>query len=303
MKLCIIITGLIRTFFNQGRDELQKVIHSSFATYNKIHIVMVISGKYDNRINEFITQRSIQNITVDVIPFDTIETSAFNNAKINNNKYIQNKNKYLSADNLARREIENPDNYLNGATYQFYQLKKGIDKMKEYETSNNMSFDVCMKTRFDVKYPIHFYPFVHNETAPAEDKIFLNNENREYFKSIFHNVHDIIHFLKQENITLPQCRTPYYKFSFGGSYLNNYISLENIANGSNKILYMYNDHVIFGNRENFIDLDNLFDEYGMIDSSLNIHHYYAPEAQLLMYCFKRGINPIMYLHDCYTIIR
>ena len=66
---------------------------------------------------------------------------------------------------------------------------------------------------------------------------------------------------------------------------------------------MYNDHIIFGSREQFIKLSYLYDNYGIMDTSLNINHYYAQEAQLLIFCFNYNINPIMYLHDCYSIIR
>ena len=59
---------------------------------------------------------------------------------------------------------------------------------------------------------------------------------------------------------------------------------------------MYNDYVIFGKRQNFIKLKYFFDEFGIIDHSLNINHSFAAESQLLIFCFSKQINPIMYFH-------
>ena len=168
--------------------------------------------------------------------------------------------------------------------------------METYEKKNNILFDVCMKTRFDINYPEKFYPFVHTPNTDIIDKITLNNENKMFFQRYFTNINDHIHFLKQQKIKLPDCWSSHRKYNFGGYYLNNYISLENITNGSDEILYMYNDYVIFGKRQNFIKLKDFFDEYGIIDHSLNINHSFAAESQLLIFCFEKQINPIMYLH-------
>jgi hypothetical protein len=306
MSLCIIINGVIRTFFNKGLESFEKMIKTSKEKYSKIHIIMVISGEYDRTlILNFILQMNSQDISVETYDFHVNEINEINEImkeKMINENYLKLKEKYFSQENDARNEINNPDLFINNTPiYQFYQLKIAIEKMIEYEINNNIIFNLCMRTRFDVNYPYNFYPLVHNNDASLEDKIYLNKENKDYFNSFFNNIDDFIFFLKEQKITLPTCRTPYFKYSFGGCYLNNYISLENIKNGSNNILYMYNDFIIFGERSQFIQLKDFICEYGILDSSLNINHFYAQEAQLLIFCFKHNMNPIMYVNDIHLI--
>jgi hypothetical protein len=304
MNLCIIITGLVRTFFNKGLESFNKMLNISLEKYTKIHIILVISGEYDKvQIEKFILQMKLKTIDVELCEYHIDETNELHYSTIHNNKYLKLREKYLSENNVAKNEISDVDHYLKIILHQFYQLSKGIDNMIEYEKRSNTSFNVCMRTRFDLEYPINFYPLIHENDAPLLDKIFLNKENTDYFLTISNDIDQFIQFLKSQKIILPSCRTPYYKFSFGGSYLNNYVSLENIKAGCNNILYMYNDHVIFGSREQFIKLKQFVFEYGTMETPLNINHFFAAEAQLLIFCFNNNINPIMYLHDCYTIIR
>ena len=304
MNLCIIITGLIRTFFDKGLESFNKMLNISLEKYSKIHIILVISGEYDKvKIENFILQMKTKNVDIELYQFNIDETNEIYNLKIKNDKYLKLKEKYLNENNIAKNEIYDVDKFIQQhVIYQFYQLTKGIEKMIEYETSNNIIFNVCMRTRFDIEYPNSFYPLIHENDAPLLDKIFLNKENKG-FLTIFNNIDEFINFLKEQKITLPECRTSHYKYSFGGYYLNNYLSLENIKYGNNNILYMYNDHIIFGLREQFIKLKEFVYDYGIMDTSLNINHFFAPEAQLLIFCFNNNINPIMYLHDCYSIIR
>lgn len=305
MNLCIIITGLIRTFFNKGLESFNKMLNISLEKYTKIHIVLVVSGEYDKvQMENFILQmKKITKIDIELYEYNIDEVDEIYNSKINNDKYLNLKGKYLSQNNSARYDINDVDKYLKICILQFYQLSKGIEKMIEYETGNNIIFDLCMKTRFDVEYPDNFYPLIHGHDAPLIEKIFLNKENTNFFLAIFDNIDGFIHFLKNQNIILPTCRTPHKKFSFGGSYLNNYLSLENIKAGNNDILYMYNDHIIFGSRDQFVKLKEFVFDYGIMETPLNINHFFAAEAQLLIFCFNNNINPIMYLHDCYTILR
>lgn len=304
MNLCIIITGLVRTFFDKGLESFNKMLNISLEKYTKIHIILVISGDYDKvQIENFILQTKLKKIDIELCEYNMDEINEIHNSKMNNDKYLKLKETYLSENNVAKNEIYDVDKYIETISHQFYQLSKGIEKMKEYEKRNNILFGVCMRTRFDVEYPNNFYPLIHENDAPLLDKIFLNKENADFFLTISNDIDRFIHFLKNQKIILPSCRTPHYKFSFGGSYLNNYLSLENIKAGSNNILYMYNDHVIFGSREQFVKLKQFVFECGIMETPLNINHFFAAEAQLLIFCFNNNINPIMYLHDCYTILR
>ena len=301
MNLCIIILGLIRTFFYKGYNSLKPVLEKCLEKYQKIHMIVIVSGRYDeNRMKQFIQDMNVINISVELHEFQQHYIDKEHFAKINTEKYIQKKEEYLHQKNIAKIEIGDPDYYIFSGTYQFYQLRQGIQEMMHYEKRNEMTFDICMKTRFDIEYPKHFYPFIHDKDSSFIDKIYLNPENKSYFEKKIENIEDHIYLLKENPIELPECRTPYD--SFGGAYFNNYISLENIKNGSNDILYMYNDYIIFGNREQFIKLEGFFSEYGIMDTSLNIYHYYAQEAQILIYCFNHNIDPIMYKHDINPIM-
>ena len=304
MNLCIIITGLVRTFFNKGLESFNKMLDISLEKYTKIHIILVISGDYDKvQIENFMLHMKLKKIDIELYEYNIDEINEIYNSKMKNDKYLKIKEKYLSQTNVAKNEIYDVDKYFHIILHQFYQLSKGIEKMIEYEKKSNTLFNVCMRTRFDVEYPNNFYPLIHKNNAPLLDKIFLNKENAEFFLTISNNIDEFIHFLKNQKIILPNCRTPYYEFSFGGTYLNNYLSLENIKNGSNDIMYMYNDHIIFGSREHFVKLKEFVFDYGIMETPLNINHWFAAEAQLLIFCFNNNINPIMYLHDCYTILR
>jgi hypothetical protein len=301
MNLCIIILGLIRTFFYKGYNSLKPVLEKCLEKYQKIHIILIVSSRYDeNRIKQFIEDMNIIKISVELHEFQQHYIDKEHFAKIKTEKYIQKKEEYLNQNNSAKIEIGDPEYYIFSGTYQFYQLRQGIQEMKKYEEKNEILFDICMKTRFDIEYPKEFYPFIHDKDCSFIDKIYLNQENKSYFENRIENIDKHIHILKENPIELPDCRTSYH--SFGGAYFNNYISLENIKNGSNNILYMYNDYIIFGNREQFIKLEGFFSEYGIMDTSLNIYHYYAQEAQILIYCFNHDINPIMYKHNTFQIM-
>ena len=162
--------------------------------------------------------------------------------------------------------------------------------MLNYEIQNNIKFDICIKSRFDFEYPTNFYPLVHDKNASIIDKLFLNNEIKLVFQNIFNDLEindlqTLINIIKNQPYLSDSNTSLILEFSFGGSYLNNFISLENILNGKDNILYMYNDFIIFGFREQFIKLSYLYDEYGIMDTTLNFSHFISPESQLLMFCF------------------
>ena len=198
------------------------------------------------------------------------------------------KEKYLSQNNIAHYEInkDNIDFMNNKYSYQFYQLKIGIEKMLEYEINNSTKFNVCMKSRFDTAFTNLFYPYVPNNDVDIFSKICLDDEFKILISNKFDNsIDNLITYLKNQNIELPNCRVINENDSFGGNYFNNFISIYNIKNGSDNILYSYQDYYIWGNRDVFIKLIDFFDNYSVIETSLNIPHYYAPEAQLLLFCF------------------
>jgi len=278
MNLCIIMLGQIRTFFNDGVNSLYPVLYSCLDKYDKVHIILIISGEYPiDHITTFTNYLNCKNITFEIEEFHVSEVDPIIDARIKTDTFICNMTDMI------------PDYCIKRATYQHYQLKKGIERMINYEKKNNITFDVAMKTRFDLYYPPNFYPWIHPKNASIIDKICLNEENKYFLESKWRDIDRQIAYFKEN----PWPRDDH---SLGGENFNNYISPENIKNGSDHILYMYNDFLIFGNKMDFIKLAGLFDVYGLMDITLPMGRRYSPESQTIMFCFNHDIDPIMYVH-------
>ena len=302
-NLCIIITGLVRTFFNKGLISFMNMIEVSKKKYKKIHIIIIISGNFSKEnINFFIEKLNSINITCDKYIYEdyNILSNNYNKNRIKLEKYIELKNNYMKQNNNAHNEIFDPDEYISSRTIQFHQLEIGIEKLIKYELINDINFDVIMRTRFDVLYDKLFYPHIHSSDSNLVDKILLNENIKNIFKNTFKVdvlSENYISYLKNNKIELPECRVKIRDISLGSAYFNNYISIQNIKKGNNDILYCFNDYYFFGKKDVFLKLKNFFNEYGLLDTNLNIPHFYAPESQLLIYCFNKNINPIMYLNN------
>jgi hypothetical protein len=185
----------------------------------------------------------------------------------------------------------------SGVNRHYHQLEKGVLLLLEYEKMNK-SFDMCMRMRFDTKIvDPFFYPHV-----PETNKITFNESIRaKLYKTMselkLSSIQEYAQFLKENQITVPNYITKYDP-SFGCYFFNNYISLENLVEQED-VLYAFVDHVIFGKRNVFIQLQHLFRDYALIESSLNqkgMQAFFCPEVQLLIYCFHHHINPLMYTH-------
>jgi len=161
-----------------------------------------------------------------------------------------------------------------------------------------------MKTRFDMPYFEGFYPHEKHTCDSIENKILFDEFNKvPYYNTlkkynIESSFNNVVNLLKSLHIPHPKCRIeePLVPISFGGTYFYNYVSLENILSGNHDILYAFNDFVFFANRNLFVKLKNLFNNYGICEIPYNIPHYYAPESQLLIYCLNNNINILTYTH-------
>ena len=295
MKLCVIVLGLVRTFFTGPSENFLKMLDICLEKYTTIHVIFIVSGQDGfTEVREFSEKLTEKNISTELHQFEIEQASDGFARKFSNQSYLDQVSKYTIHKSDAYKEIWDPTAWTKLGALQFFQLKIGIEKMLDYEKNSGIVLDVCMKTRFDTNYPENFYPFVHNKDATYLDKIYFNAENKAFFSTKIPDIKTHIEFLKTNQISLPSCRTEHIDVSFGGSYFSNYLSLENIEGGNDRILYMYNDFFIFGSRTEFIELQYLFDEYGCIETNLIIPHYFAQEAQVLLFCFSRGISPIMY---------
>jgi len=301
--LAVILQGQIRTFFTKdGCTEFIRVIDNSLAYYDKIYVSIIISGEYSiEKIDWFKSELDRMNVNWNIIFFDKSDTDKLTDIKIKNPNFILQKDRYMKTHTYAKNEISNVDAFTKNACYQFHQLLIGIHDIIIFEKKTGIQSDCIMKTRFDVKYHTEFFPTYPENSSTFEEKLCFNEKIRFLVKNVYNidtTSDNFIQQLKKKLIIHPYCRVSqdFFPKSFGGAYFYNWYSLENIKNGDSNILYCLNDHVLFGKRDVFLKLSDLLDSYGTIESSININHYYAQEAQLLMFCIENKINPLMY-HD------
>ena len=309
---CIIITGELRSFKEKiNQHHLLNVLLKTKEKYSKILLVCILNVIEPNDISIlkcFCHENNVNNI---IINYNTEiykdELMKILLEKSLNDKYIKIKNEYLNTEsnNKAKNEINitNIDDYLFISSIQFHQLKIGIYNMYKYERNNNIIFDVIMRTRYDAYYPDLFYPKVYDDNENIIKKVFYNNININFYNEIsknlkINNINSLLNFLMEKKIILPEERINYnlVNISLGGTYYYNSLSLKNIIDGDNNILYSFNDWFYFGKRSVFLNLYLFVDECFLIDNyqDLNIHHIYAAEAQLIMFCVKKNIQIIMY---------
>jgi hypothetical protein len=266
---------------------------------------MITSGEYSSdNMNAFVSYLTNAGVTSDIIQFDSSITDNIMNDRILDEEYIFHKNNYLiQTNNRALQELHDVDTVLGRSIYQIHQLNIGINRLLEYETQNHMKFDTVMKTRFDLWYHQDFCPILPSrDTLDAETILTLNDTVKQVFRSrgICASSNEFKDFLKSQSIQMPNYTVPdnILSISLGGKYLSNYHAIESVLNGKRNILYSFNDYMIFGNRDDFVKLQDLIYEYGKLRyEGLSLYHYYAAEANYLMFCFKHDITPIMYLED------
>lgn len=326
-SLAIISTGSFRVFFKN--DEFIQLLKRCKLHYEFIYIFLVINDEINEevfiKLNTLFENVELQNNyeIIDFKPFINVLNQC-NLKKKENEKYNKLRNEYLQNNHSKAKEFLSDPNemtiyskcggsihnkntiignieWLDLATIQFYQLKIGIENLLEYEKNTNMKFDIIMKTRLDLdKYPDEFYPYVPNEDESVMNKISFGRQN---IKSVIdtklselnsNKIEDFIEYLKNQKIISPNIFSDDMPHNFGGMYFNNYISLENINNGDNNILYSINDHFYFSKRDIFIKLKDFYDNFALLDNEPDILHYYAPESQFLLYCFQNNINILMY---------
>ena len=305
---CIIVTGQLRVFKNNQYHLINMLLQTE-KQYLNLLVIFVLNSETNEDMNflkKICDEKCINNIIVNynVDQYKNI-FSNFNSKKILNEKYIKIKNNYLNQNNNAKKEISDVNNFLFNSSIQYHQLQIGIDNLYKYEKENNICFDIIMRTRFDVYYQELFYPKVYNDNDDIFYKVFFNNININLFQQTCerlqintNTINSLLLFLQQQKIELPNDRINFdlINVTLGGWNYYNSLSLKNIINGNNDILYAYNDFFYFGKREVFLKLHNLFDDCFLLDngSELNINHIYSPESQLIMYCVKNNIQILMY---------
>jgi hypothetical protein len=269
--------------------------------YNLFVIVVLSSGE-EEFLHHYLDSH---NISFMIINYNSNiyqhELKQIHQRKIFQPKYVQIKRNYLKSNNDAKQEIYNVDFDVERFSRQFHQLQIGLETMQELENQHQIKFDMVMKTRFDVYYPPDFYPHGFDSSESVERKLLFNDTNLDLFQQTIkkyniHNIPECLEFIKQQFIQLPKARINFdmINMTFGGWNFYNSIAVENIMNGSNNVLYAFNDFFYFARRDVFIKLKDLFKDCFQMDPIWNIHHIYAPESQLIMYCLKHKIDILMY---------
>jgi hypothetical protein len=211
----------------------------------------------------------------------------------------------------AHKEILDPINCSNSIRIQFHQISIGVKKILEYQTTKNIQFDILFKTRFDVKYPDNFYPYIP-DSHDIINLITFNNNNKELaVKSMNNNnistMDELIEFNKSNKITLPNCLIQdltHWDISFGGGYNYNYISLELIKNGNLDIVYSFSQFFEFGKLSAFSIFENLFDNFWIIEPQTEylLYHYYSPEVQIQNFCIANNIPILFYQNSSNRVL-
>ena len=304
-NLCIVITGQLRSFMNKCRKHFNQVIELSKQYYYYILIIAIVSANDNQECKQLQELFDSMSSNYIIINYNTKkyrdEFNTLNHNKIKSEKYMEIKSNYLKSDNNAKNEILNVENSVNRFSKQFHQLQIGISKLLEFETLHKITFDIIMKTRFDVYYPPNFYPHVFDKSECLLKKLLFNDTNIDLFQSCMQtnnisNLDELIQFIKQQEIKLPKCRInfDYINMTFGGWNYYNYTALENILDGNDDILYSFNDFFYFAKRSVFLKLKDFFKECFLLEPGPSMHHIYAPESQLIMYCLEKNINILMY---------
>jgi hypothetical protein len=243
-----------------------------------------------------------------------------NNARLNDQAFIKMSNVY----NSVRGEIQKimtPTSHIQyennngpfGFHIQWHQLEIGINHILDYEQKNNITFDMCVRMRFDTSIVDRdFYP--HMPENDLLKQITFNKMIETQLKTKMNElnistIEQYIQFIKKNQITFPKFISDYSDISFGAYFFNNYISLENIKNctdNDKNILYCFVDHLIFGKRDTFIKLKDFFRKIGRYESNLNqkgMQAFFSSECQLLNFCFNNNINPLLYTCHSMFILR
>jgi len=310
VNLSIIITGQIRTFFNN--EDFTNMLKLSLSTYENILIICVVNTRPDQECCHLLKEYFNKFELLEVVIIDyrdyKKEYEDMVNLKLNNAEFIKIKNHFFSLDNVRHTTFNGS---ITTTLIQFHQITIGIKKLIEYKEKNNINFDITMKTRFDIRYPENFCPIL-----PSNDDIFdrisFNKINKELLMNEMKNnnlytIEDLILFNKNNKILNDYRITAknHNILSFGSEFLYNYNSLEKINNGNNDIIYSFNVFFDISKTETYIKLKDLFNK-AYLHSPINPelwYRFYATETEMINYCLNNNINILVYWNNSFTLNR
>ena len=312
MKLAILVTGQLRSFFdNDVLSSFQRLLSLSSSHYgstDNIFLLFVVSGDFQSLESYFKTT----SYNYKIIPYSTPEYSyQFSQIchSIHANPQFQtNKSAYLSIPSFAHTEISDPEWYVNVGTMQFHQLQIGIQYLKQH----HIAFDTILKTRFDIIYPHDFIPAFPTQEDSLDPirRLTLTDSNYSKFMNTFtmfgfRNLGEYISHMKTQSIQPPYYHVlPIYSdIAFGGPYFYNHPSITKILQNpsTDNILYSFGDFFFLSQRDVFFRLENYINNYGCIPYS--IPHFFAQEAQSVIFCLDNDIDIVMFTNDTYKVKR
>lgn len=308
-NLAIILTGKMEMIFTET-NYFSKLYYHICNNYNNtlfICIVNINDEILNINLNNYF--KSLNHIIINYNDYENEFKLALNNKydDINYKKIFEKYNKNNSHA-ITSKEIEDPINNLS-PIIQSHQLQLGIKALIDYEKKNNITYDIIMRTRYDIRYPEFFYPQI------PSDILHFNNLNKNIIQNSMNklnlkNIDDLIEFNKNNKMQLPECRiydSDIINITFGGSYFHNSKNLEKIKNGCKDFIYLFNDYFYFGNRELMLKLYNMFNESFLIEPNEEneelYNHIYSPESQMIIYLLKKDINFLMYNNNTFSVVR
>jgi len=304
-NLCIIITGQLRTFFDYS--SFTDMYQLSKHYYNKILVICVLNSDDfhtdQSKLISYFNDLEVESIICNYKNY-TDKYDEIIKRKLSNPLFLTQKEKYFSYYKNAHIGLPDPDLYTkNHSCPQQHHIQIGIEYMLEYISKTKIDFDMCMKTRFDAKYPTKLYPHIPTETNKLDNISFNEHNKNKILKRMKENdinsFEKIVEFNKTNKINPPNSHiySTHDALSFGGMVCYNYESLYNIQkNGFDNILYAFNDYYFFSKKDDFIKFKKWIDESCLIECANQdlYNHYFCPENQFVIFCINNGINILMY---------
>jgi len=313
-RLAIVMTGQIRTFFEN--NSFEQLIITSKKHYSYIYVVCVVNASGSSEItklDEYMNRRVDGHIIIDYsTKFSELESEI--QKKISDPVFLACKANYLAkTPNYAHISIgepgayDTPESYGRKSTWIIqYAFKLGFESLRNHISETGIVFDIVMRTRFDGCYPAGFYP--HMPTGKYV--LSFNEENHSQIERSMNQlgIHDLIKFNKETRLVLPNVHTPIYHYAvtFGGRICYNYESLENIIHNAeiDNILYSFGSIYEFSNQSTMLKLEKMFEQSCLIfpkNPDLLLHTF-CQETQLVTFCLENKINILMYSHEMTNMI-
>ncbi len=294
--MCVIMNGHLRTF-HKLKDKYLNFFEKCSKKYY-VHLITIVNGD----------DEGLKDFNPSVASWKRAKFSNSDEELIITQDHFEKYRDYYSSTSFE----EDPLSVFGerGPFLQFFQLRKGLRYMKHFEYHEHVIFDVVVKLRFDINLPDDFVPF---EFLSFDFPFNLFPHSKKYldlFEAKFKKMEEYKRWLESKSIH-PKNKSIDREdgfLNFGGSFLYNTLIPDNFLRDN--FLWMYNDYIIVGEREEMLKLISFpdFVESGEnissvieIGKKLKIEKLTAPESQLNCFLIKSGVIPVMYFDDGFVV--